>query len=106
MVSTCQEQKYTNLIKNSIPILCKIFSKKTCNIDKGMLIYTCKETRGKTREVNKMKTYVVTIFNGIDNDKYIVKALSKANAKTKAVSYHMATMGKKVKKIISVELVK
>jgi hypothetical protein len=53
-----------------------------------------------------MKTYVVTIFNGRDNDKYIVKSLSKANAKTKATAYHMATMGKEVKKIISVELIK
>ncbi len=53
-----------------------------------------------------MKTYVVTIFNGIDNDKYMVESLSKANAKTKAIAYHMATMGKEVKKIISIELVK
>lgn len=53
-----------------------------------------------------MKTYVVTIFNGIDNDKYMVKSLSKANAKTKTTAYHMTTMGKEVKKIISIELVK
>lgn len=53
-----------------------------------------------------MKTYIVTIFNGIDNDKYIVKSSSKANAKTKASAYHIATKRKEVKRIISIELIK